>query len=130
MYSEKIDTILEVLENYNKDLRSLCLKIIRDIFSFDSEAHTLNVMYYTDGRVTNWNFLGVKENGYGSALTIASINTNPVFVMIDEDGNEFEDRTLFDFDTTELTYLVRMLNDILEIVKNEGKVNTEMDWDY
>ena len=130
MYSEKIDTILEVLENYNKDLRSLCLKIIRDIFSFDSEAHTLNVMYYTDGRVTNWNFLGVKENGYGSALTIASINTNPVFVMIDEDGTEFEDRTLFDFDTTELTYLVRMLNDILEIVKNEGKVNTEMDWDY
>ena len=133
MYSEKIDNIKEQLSLINKELRELAGNIIKDIFSIQPEKHTLNVMYYTDSWVTNWDFLGIDGNGYGSALFIASIDygeTNPYFNMVNEDGDAFENRTLNDFDTTELTYLVCLLNDILDVARNEGKINSQMDWDY
>lgn len=136
MYSEKINDLFDQVIAVNQDLRELAKSIIRDIFAVDPDKtkHTINVSYYTDSWVDNYNFAGVDGNGYGSALSIGDINVTdkgePWFNMIDEDGDSYEERTVGDFETTELFYLVRMLNDILNIVKEEGKVNTEMDWAY
>lgn len=136
MYSEKINDLFDQVIVVNQDLRELAKSIIRDIFTIDPDKtkHTINVSYYTDSWVDCYDFMGVDGNGYGSALNIADIevtdNGDPWFNMVDEDGESYEERNVGDFETTELFYLVRMLNDILNIVKEEGKVNTEMDWAY
>lgn len=136
MYSEKIDNIIDEVIPINVELRELARKIIKDIFAVDPDKtkHTINVSFYTDSWVDNYNFAGVDGNGYGSALSIGDIDVTdegePWFNMIDEDGDSYDERTVVDFETTELLYLVRMLNDILNIVKQQGKVNTEMDWTY
>ena len=137
MYSEKIDNINEQLALINGELRELAGRIIKDIFAIDPDKtkHTINVAYYTESKINGYDFLGIDGNGYGSALFITDItdievsNEKPWFNMVDEDGDSYEERNLNDFDTTELTYVVTMLNDILDVVQTEGKVNTEMDWD-
>ena len=134
MYSEKIDNINDQLAIINGELREMAKNIIKDIFAIDSDKtkHTINVNFYTDGWIVGYDFLGVDGNGYGSALFISDIEVvedKPWFNMVNEDGDSFEERNLNDFDTTELTYLVQMLNDILSVVSQEGKVNTYMDWE-
>ena len=133
MYSEKIDNILNGIEEYNKDLRNLIKSIIKDIMRYAKTegAHTINVAYYTESEITGYDFLGIDGDGYGHALFISDIDTNngnPVFNMVDEDGDSFEDRTLDDFETTELTYLVQMMNDLLDVVKEDDDVRTQYDW--
>lgn len=137
MYSEKIDTILAGLDAYNKDLRSIARNIIKDIMSYAKTegANTINVAYYTDSEITGYTFLGVRGDGYGAGLFISDIYSisgklweDPWFALVDEDGDSFEDRTLEDFDTTELTYIVRMLNDILDVVREDDDVHTQYDW--
>lgn len=133
MYSEKIDNIIDQIVPINVELRDMAKDIIRDIFEIDPDKtkHTINVAFYTDGWVTGYDFLGIDGNGYGSALFINDIEVVEgvaYFNMVDEDGDTFEERNIGDFDTTELLYVVRMLNDILSIVKEKGKVNTQMDW--
>lgn len=135
MYSEKIDNLFDQVIAVNVELRELVRNIIKDIFAVDPDKtkHTINVSYYTDRWVDNYNFAGVDGNGYGSALSISDINVTdkgePWFNMVDEDGDSYEERTVGDFETTELFYIVRMLNDILAIVRQEGEVKTEMCWD-
>lgn len=130
MYSEKIDTIMEGLSAYNNDLRSTITSIIKDIMKYakDKDAHNINVFYYTESEIDNYNFCGIDGNGYGSALSISDIDCyrkdNPIFNMVNEDGNDFENRNLDDFDTTELTYIARMLNDLLNVVIEDGDVKT------
>lgn len=134
MYSEKIDKIYDQLAIINDELKEMCKQIIEDIFTIDpdKDKHTINVSYYTEHHIDNYNFPGVDGNGYGSALSIGDIDcyrkNDPVFNMIDEDGDGFENRNLDDFTTTELTYVAQMLNDILDVVRQKGEVNTEMDW--
>lgn len=58
MYSEKIDTILEALNAYNEDMRSMIKSIIEDIMKYAKTegAHTINVAYYTESEITGYNF--------------------------------------------------------------------------
>ena len=132
MYSEKIDTIEVAIAGYAEELRNLAKQIIKDILAVQPGAKTINVAYYTESEIVSYDFLGIDGNGYGSALFISDIDctreNNPVFNMVDEDGDGYEDRYLYDFETTEINYVVRMLNDILTCVKEDGCVHTEMDW--
>lgn len=133
MYSEKIDTILEALNAYNEDMRSMIKSIIKDIMKYAKTegAHTINVAYYTESEITGYNFLGIGGDGYGKALFIQDIDVvdgNPWFNMVDEDGDGFDERNLDDFDTTELTYIAQMMNDLLNVVAEDGDVKTQYDW--
>lgn len=129
MYSEKIDTIRQALFAYNDDLRGIAKAIIKDCLNINQAqgATSINVAYYTDGEILGYDFLGIDGNGYGHALFIRDIECrsnidNPVFTMIDEDGDEFERRILDDFDTTELVLLVTMLNDLLYVAKKDNYI--------
>lgn len=134
MYEEKINSAIKKINNIEVELRDICLDLIKEIMSYAKTegAHTINVSYYTESEIESWNFTGIDGNGYGSALFIGDIDTSnihkPIFAMLDEDGDDFEDRNLDDFECTELTYLVRMLSDLLDVVKEDDDVKTEYEW--
>jgi hypothetical protein len=46
---------------------------------------------------------------------------------VDEDGDGYESRHISDFNTSELTYIAWMLNGILNIAQNEGRVVSDFD---
>ena len=106
--------------------------MVNDILAIEPDKEFINVMYYAQNGASNYTFLGIDDNGYGSGLFIGSIDASgekPVLNMVDEDGDDFEERDMSDFSTTELIYLAWTLNDILEIATKEGKVVSDFD-DY
>ena len=130
MYSEKIDNIIDQLTPINNELRQLNEKMIKDILAIEPDKQFINVMYYMHNGVGAYTFLGIDDDGYGSGLFIGSIDASgktPVLNMIDEDGDVFEERCISDFCTTDLTYIAWMLNGILDIAQNEGRVVSDFD---
>lgn len=130
MYSEKIDNIIDQLTLINQELRQMNEKMIKDILAIEPGKQFINVMYYTQNGVGSYTFLGIDNNGYGSGLFISSIDASgktPVLNMVDEDDDEFEERYISDFCTTDLTYIAWMLNDILEVATREGRVVSDFD---
>ena len=132
MYSEKIDNILCQIIPINQELRQLNEKMVKDILAIEPDKKFINVMYYTQNGVDAYTFLGVDGNGYGYGLLIGCIDARgetPVLNMVDEDGDDFEERDISEFCTTDLTYIAWMLNGILEIATREGRVVSGFD-DY
>ena len=130
MYSEKIDNIIDQILPINKELRQLNENMVKDILAIEPGKQFINVMYYTQNGVDAYTFLGIDDDGYGSGLFIGTIDASgetPVLNMIDEDGDEYESRHISDFNTSELTYIAWMLNGILDIAQNEGKVVSDFD---
>ena len=130
MYSEKIDNIIDQLTAISKELRQMNGKMIEDILAIEPDKRFITVMYYTQNGVDAYTFLGIDNDGYGSGLFIGSIDASgktPVLNMVDEDGDEYEERDISDFSTTELTYIAWMLNGILDIAQNEGRVVSDFD---
>ena len=130
MYSEKIDNIIEQILPIARELRQMNEKIVKDILAIEPDKKFINVMYYTQNGVDAYTFLGIDNDGYGSGLFIGSIDASgetPVLNMVDEDGDEFEERYISDFCTTDLTYIAWMLNGILEIATREGRVVSDFD---
>ena len=130
MYSEKIDNIIDQILPINKELRQLNENIVKDILAIEPGKQFINVMYYTQNGVDAYTFLGIDDDGYGSGLFIGSIDASgktPVLNMVDEGDDDYEDRQLSDFNTSELTYIALMLNGILDIAQNEGRVVSDYD---
>ena len=130
MYSEKIDNIIDQLIPINKELCQMNEKMVKDILAIEPGKQFINVMYYTQNGVNDYIFLGIDNDGYGSGLFIGSIDASgetPVMNMVDEDGNEFEERHISDFYTNDLTYIAWMLNGILEVATREGRVVSDFD---
>ena len=130
MYSEKIDNIIDQLTPINQELRQMNEKMIKDILAIEPGKKFINVLYYTQNGVDAYTFLGIDNNGYGSGLFIGSIDASgktPVLNMVDEDGDDFEERYISEFCTTDLTYIAWMLNGILDIAQNEGRVVSDFD---
>ena len=130
MYSEKIDNIIDQILPINKELRQLNENMVKDILAIEPGKQFINVMYYIHNGVDAYTFLGIDDDGYGSGLFIGSIDASgetPVLNMIDEDGDKYEDRYMPDFNTSELTYIAWMLNGILDIAQNEGRVVSDYD---
>lgn len=133
MYDKEITSIMNKLGNIELELRAICLNLVKEILSHAKTegAHTINVSYYTESEIAAWNFMGIDGNGYGSALFLGDIdwnNGNPIFAMLNEDGEDFENRDLDDFEATELTYLVRMLSDLLDVVEEDDDVKCFYEW--
>ena len=130
MYSEKIDNIIDQILPINKELRQLNENMVKDILAIEPGKQFINVMYYTQNGVDAYTFLGIDDDGYGSGLFIGSIDASgetPVLNMIDEGDDDYEDRHMTDFNTSELTYIAWMLNGILDIAQNEGRVVSDYD---
>lgn len=130
MYSEKIDNIIDQILPITKELRQMNENMIKDILAIEPGKQRINVMYYTQNGVDAYTFLSIDNNGYGSGLFIDSIDASgktPVLNMMDEDGDEFEERYISDFCTTNLTYIAWMLNGILDIATREGRVVSDFD---
>lgn len=130
MYIEQLNGVLTDLNSIEERLRSIAGNALNDIFAQDKSAKSINVAYYTD-RDEDWTFYGTDGDGEGHALFINDIRiigNEYIFNMRDEYGEDYEERDLSDFNTTDLIYVVRLLANILDVVRRDERVHTEYDW--
>lgn len=137
MYSEKIDTIVAQINAIIPSVDSLIKDIIKSIVKVQDGATTpkyINIMYYTDRYATNYTFFGLTGRGYGESLSIGGVDISnpdhPIFNMVTDFGDDFEDRTLDDFNISELVCVAMLLNSVLDVVNDEGRVVEEYEEEY
>lgn len=123
MFSEKIDTAIEGIQQYAKDLRSIIRNILSEIRN-KYKVNSINVSYYTDSEITNWTFYDCDSDGYGIGIYLTGIERladDPIFHM-SSDGGAFCKRVIEDFSESELIWLAQMMNDLYDVVLDDGVV--------
>ena len=125
MYSEQIDTIEQGMRAYANDLRHIIRKICLKLAAI-GKTDTINVTYYTDSEVQSLYFA---VNGYddnpesGYISRIENLNTlNPTFVVRGECTDFDDDFTVDDFTDGDILGVARLLNDILNVAKEDKEV--------
>ena len=126
MYSERIDNIENALAAYADDLRNTVIYILSDIRN-RFKVSSINVRYYTDSEIDNWYFaadsifkLGCEGVCVGEIVDIDS--DDPAFKMLTEDGEPWGEMSLYDFNVNDLLGLARQMNDLLNVVLEDGVV--------
>lgn len=124
MYSERIDTAINGIKEYTKDLKTVVRDICKAIAKI-GKCETVNVSYYTDSEIGNWTFFDCDSDGYGMGLYLAGISRltdDPVFYMNNDNGFSAEERDIDDFSESEVSWLAQMLNDLYNVIADDGKV--------
>lgn len=119
MFSEKIDTAIEGIQQYAKDLRSIIRDICKEIAKFGTS--TVDVSYYTDSEIGNWTFYDCDSDGYGVGIYLTGIERladDPIFHM-STDGGAFCERDIEDFTESELIWLAQMMNDLYDVIRDD-----------
>ena len=119
-------------------IRDNAMDAIRGILNerLTDEHPSINLDYYSvNGDVDRYNFLGVDGDGYGKALSIFSIEKQGdefYFNMADEDGDDYEERDLGDFNVSELLWVLEMLEETFDEVDEDydGVFLSKDDFDY
>lgn len=125
MYSEDIDKIQEGFNTYANDLKHIVVKICKKLARI-GKTDTVCVSYYTDGEVQPWYFATEDFRGNVNNVYIDYIedldSTYPTFVMRAETGGYSDDFTMDDFTPWDILGVARLLNDILNVAKEDGEV--------
>ena len=126
MYSERIDNIENALAAYADDLRNTVIYIFSEIRN-RYKVNSINVRYYTDSEIDNWYFAADSVFKLGCESVCLKRITNidsddPVLEMITEDGGEWGEMSLWDFNVNDLLGLARQMNDLLNVVLEDGVV--------
>lgn len=119
MFSEKIDTAIEGIQQYANDLRDIISDICKGIAKFGTS--TVDVSYYTDSEIGNWTFYDCDSDGYGVGIYLTGIerlSDDPIFHM-SSDGGAFCERDLEDFTESELIWLAQMMNDLYDVIRED-----------
>ena len=127
MYSEELDTIERGIEAYGNDLRHIAVKICKKIANI-GKKNSIDVVYYTDSEVQPYYFAIDGYNGYPESSYIDRIDDldtlNPIFRMRSEEpGDVLGEYTVDDFNTSDILSVCRMLNDILNVVREDKEVH-------
>lgn len=127
MYSEELDTIERGIEAYGNDLRHIAVKICKKIGNIGKTV-TLDVSYYTDSEVNQCYFAVDGYDDYPESAYIDRVNdlntTNPAFHLYTEaTGRDLGEWTVDDFNTNDMLGVCRLLNDILNVVREDKEVH-------
>ena len=123
MFSEKIDIATNGIKAYAKDLKDITKKICKAIAEI-GDCDNVDVEYYTDSEIANYTFYDCDTDGYGVGIYIGGIerlSDDPIFDM-KTDGGAFCERDIDDFTESELIWLAEMMNDLYNVVSDDGKV--------
>lgn len=102
-------------------VRELAKSAIMEILT-ERKVESINIQpYFQDCYVTNYAFFEIDKNGNGECLEVESVkvvNGKPIFTMFTNYGNYWGERTLEDFFTNELVYIISILEEIFEQVED------------
>lgn len=114
---KKSDEILEALMKVREDTKTEIMRLLKE-----RNIESINVQpYFQECYVTNYAFFETDKNGNGECLEVESVkvvNGKPVFTMYTNYGNYWGERTLEDFDTSEVVYILEIIEEIFEQIDN------------
>jgi len=106
---------IELLMQVREQAKSAIMEILTE-----RKVESINVQpYFQECYVTNYAFFETDKNGNGECLEVESVkvvNGKPIFTMYTNYGNYWGERTLEDFDTSEVVYILEILEEIFEQV--------------
>lgn len=114
-------------------------QLINAIVGFLNDKLTtdsIRLDYFRADGTISYDFLDTDGNGYGKAIHIDYIEREGEdtynFSMIDEDGDDWGDRELADFNADELAWVLEMLEETFEAIDDyyDGKILTKDYFDY
>lgn len=109
------EVCIELLMQVREQAKSAIMEILTE-----RKVESINIQpYFQDCYVTNYAFFETDKNGNGECLEVESVkvvNGKPIFTMYTNYGNYWGERTLGDFDTSEVVYILEILEEIFEQV--------------
>lgn len=88
------------------------------------KGDSINIEYYrTEDSVDSYYFLDFDNDGYGRGLMIDSIERKPngdyIFNMVTEDGDDWDERELSDFNAVEIAWVLEILEQTFDVIDEE-----------
>ena len=110
------ELIIDMLMKVREQAKDEILAILTE-----HDVESINVQpYIQEGYITNYSFFDTDKNGNGECLELEAIKMNndgtPEFTMFTNYGDYFCVKEFCEFDTSELVYILEMLEEIFECV--------------
>jgi hypothetical protein len=87
------------------------------------EKGSIGINYYCiEADVIRYDFHDTDRNGYGVGINIDTIEIDDdelTFIMVDQDGDGWSEREVGDFTTTEVVWILEMLEDAFNVIDDE-----------
>lgn len=88
------------------------------------KGDSINIEYYrTEDFVDSYYFLDFDHDGYGRGVMIESIERKPngdyIFDMVTEDGDDWNERELSDFNAVEIACVLEILEQTFDVIDEE-----------
>ena len=112
----KSDKIGSKLVKLRKEIIAAIESVLKD-----NNIESINVQpYIQEGHITNYAFFDTNRHGEGECLELEAVKFEkgkPSFVMYTNYGDYWGEKKTADFDTSELFYILDMLEEIFEFVE-------------
>lgn len=109
--------IIDLLMQVRDKTKSAIMEILTE-----RKVESINLQpYIQEDYITNYSFFDTNRHGDGECLELDGVKMekgNPWFTMYTSYGSYWGEKKLNDFDTSELVYVLEMLEDVFEQVDN------------
>lgn len=105
-------------------VRDGAINAVTGFLSEKLKGDSVNIEYYrAEDCVDSYYFLDFGRDGYGRGIMIDSIERKPngdyIFNMVTEDGDDWNERELSDFNAVELAWILEILEQTFDVIEEE-----------